>query len=457
MYDASFALPGAPNPNYIQYGMGLPVINRAKEPSIPTPPTVSSPETIAAKAANARVVSQLNAIPALKEIQQFAVNNQDRAVSPESSSILNGLIAELPEGEMKSELAAEKRDLGNLKQVVDKHLKGFGLGASQDLGGHGGTKLVTVNEGGQKHELFLKPKDEVELRNYKIINQLDPNLSKFMPRVYGEIRIDNKEYLVMENTRKSQEGHGLKQLADIKLSGKIDGKSEFNPIYDKNETVTTRGKEKGRLNAWQMGKGAALAPDGFMVAHGPKIARLFNYRNSSENLRKSLQNASSDNLLKLGKSLKEIQDVLDKSPIALIGASIILVEQEDQSIKALLIDPAHIQVDESKRQDVESNLSSEEHAKVYYGKPEVEEDRFSDQKQSNINALKGLVGVITEKQVDGLSRKSFDATKNTENKENLPEFPNRVFTTSTKLNEVSSVNTVVGRPSSPFSLLNEEE
>jgi hypothetical protein len=218
----------------------------------------------------------------------------------------------------------------------------------------------------------------------------------------------------MENTRKGEnEGH-FEQLADIKLAGKISGKEDFNPIADQAEMLTTRVEEKNVLDYDQMKLGAEMSPD-YMLAVGNKMFRLFRYNESEKNLFDALAGVDPINLKKLSDDLSNIEKLLHTSPVALIGASIILIKQPDGSIKPLLIDPAHLQVNADKREEVNLILQSNEKDKVYYGTSEM----FNDRKTSNLTGVRALTVSVSKLQSLIMSRRVNDSLFTIENMEKI--------------------------------------
>lgn len=292
------------------------------------------------------------------------------------------------------------------KKFIEKLLQEFGMKGSQDVGGHGGTFLAKITlPNGENHHLFLKPLDETEARNYAIIQEIAPEVTKFMPRVYGEIKIGPQAYLVMENTRIGKQDESLTQLADVKLAGKI-GKENFNPIADQEEMKVTRGKEKGWFDYMQMQQGAESAPH-YMLYVGKKLFRLFNFSSSETNLLNSLAGISAENLQKLNQRLKEMAEVLDASPVAFIGASLIFVKQSDGSVTPLLIDPAHIQVNEKQHEKIDPLLPKEDRKKVYYGNQTM----YSDRKQSNLLAMRAIHASVVAKIAETVKEKGITTTQ----------------------------------------------
>lgn len=334
--------------------------------------------------------------PAIVEAQKPA--NQS-SFDPEISQIREKLakISAMPLEEGKKELGI-RESLGN-------------------LGGHAGMCKgnITLDDGKDVY-LFLKPKDEVECRNYQIIERLAPDVAKWMPRFYGEVKVGGVSYLVLENTRLDSEGQEIQQFTDIKLAGKPNQHCpNFNPIADQDEWDTTRGETKSLLDFEQMKLGAEVSP-GYMIAHGPRELRLFHYEKSEENLRKAfmfhiLDYTSSETVLnQLEKDLRDLQEAMRKSPIGFIGASIILVKEKGR-IRPILIDPAHIQVNIEQKEAL-SDLAPE---KIYFGDAD---NNYRLYKESNENAMESVITAIQlfkqeiqQKYVDGTLDRPLDIKK----------------------------------------------
>ncbi|MDP1608107.1 MAG: hypothetical protein Q8L98_02195 [Chlamydiales bacterium] len=263
-----------------------------------------------------------------------------------------------------------------------------------NLGGHAGMcKGEIVLDGGKGVYLFLKPKDEVECRNYQIIERLAPDVAKWMPRFYGEVSVGGVPYLVLENTRLDSEGNDVKQLADIKLAGKLKGHPRFNPIADQLEWKITRGKEKNPIDYQQMKWGAEMAPDYMCPPECPRSQRLLHYGESEQTLKQAVMGNILDDyanpeeaLERLERDLEGLQQAMEKASIAFIGASIILMREEN-GIRPILIDPAHIQVDAEKRDEL-LDLNPE---KIYFSDTG---NRYGLYKQSNEIAMRSLISAV---------------------------------------------------------------
>ena len=332
--------------------------------------------------------AQANPLEEARIPQQYTQSDRDRQASGKQEVSSHEFDPVVLQKQRVQEERVNKEVLGQLQALQTPE-----IASSQDLGGHRKNLLATVTlSTGQTHHLFLKPRDETEARNYAIIQKLAPKVAQFMPRVYGEVRIGDQSYLVLANTRMDANGSPLKQLADTKLAGKI-SRSDFNPIADQEEMRTTRGEEKGWFDYTQMQIGAASAPH-YMSATGAKLFRIFNYHTSEGMLLDALEGIDSKNLQRLKSSIKDMYKALAESPIALIGASVIFVKQSDGTITPLLIDPAHMQVDPTKREEMGAFLPDRELSKVYFGKEKTYEER----KASNAVALAALTATITAKQ-----------------------------------------------------------
>lgn len=230
------------------------------------------------------------------------------------------------------------------------------LGASIDQGGHGGTLKGPLVINGETQQVFLKPFDGVEAKNYELLQKKTSQVSDFMPKVHG-VTTDSRgrKFLVMENARIDTQGQELKQYGDIKIAGKVSGFNIDNLICDQGEMIETRGKKKGRFDYYQMKSGADKAP-GFMFykdgAFLGKAGRILEFKNSTENLQKKLReaNPTKEDLMRLGNEILLLRDALKESGVALIGGSVIIVEDEQGGLKPKLIDPAHVQYDPSKKE-----------------------------------------------------------------------------------------------------------
>jgi hypothetical protein len=284
--------------------------------------------------------------------------------------------------------APPKHSLSTDNDEIVKIVHSASLTESNDLAGHGGTFQTSVVHNGQTHHLFLKPLQEVEQKNYDVLHEIAPDLVAFMPRIYGTTTIKGKEYLVQENLTKDTQGLSQTLLVEAKLSGKVDGKN-FNPIVDQAEMHTTRGRAKGFFVNFFMGLGAKFAPN-FMVRRGSGLTRLFNYRDSATNFLDTLKDSSPEHILKLKNDLEELQRVLSESPVALIGASILIIKQNDGSLRPVLIDPAHMQINP----DRVSEKAWDD--KLYFGT----ETQYKIQKQSNDIAITTLINAVDTKVIN---------------------------------------------------------
>lgn len=273
-----------------------------------------------------------------------------------------------------------------VKHELDLHI-------SEDKGGHGGTMRATVNLNDIAYPLFLKPLDQTEALNYKLIEAFSPTLARHMPTIYGTTEFEGTKYIVMENTR-VENGRPLEQLADVKLAGRVKGL--FNPIANQNEMLKTRGQNKNWADYGQMALGASVAAD-YMVAKGPKMLRLANYQSSKSTLQEMIRaaNATPEHIQKLKVELREIQTNIANSPFAFIGASIILVKQIVGSIKPILIDPAHMQVspsfeesilEQEESKSLHETFSQDEKRRIFFGNAQS----FKLQTLSNAQAFRQL-------------------------------------------------------------------
>jgi hypothetical protein len=269
-------------------------------------------------------------------------------------------------------------------QSAEEIKEALGIEQSIDLGGHGGTFKGRIEVDGAFRYLFLKPKDEVEYRNYQIIQRLAPEVAKFMPEVYGEIHIGEKSYIVMENIRINQEGEDLVQLADIKVSGKSEDDPYFNPIANQAEMMATRGLKKNLFDYWYM-QLCSQSADDFMINKGEKYERLFNYSRSKELFMELLNSISLVGLKNLIGSMATLQRVMHQCPISFIGASITPVIDSKGNVRIVFVDPSHIQVRSSEKQRLPSDLQ--------------ENTYFSDDekyKESNFKGMGAIINAINE-------------------------------------------------------------
>lgn len=232
---------------------------------------------------------------------------------------------------------------------------------SKDVGGHGGAIRTNRPVGGKY--LFLKPvsSDGTEPRNYRIINKLAPNLAKWMPKIYGEMEIGGRVYLVMENMRKDADGSDKAQPADVKLAGKVSGLS--NPIASAKEMEVTRNKTKTIATKLWMKLVTAIAPH-YLITKGG--FRLFDYFNSKKLLVASIQDLSTEHLRQLLDDLTQMHADINQSRVAFIGASIAMIRQKDGSVKPVLIDPAHIQCSNELNGEVTQLVGEKAANKVFF-------------------------------------------------------------------------------------------
>jgi hypothetical protein len=259
---------------------------------------------------------------------------------------------------------------------------------SRDQGGHGGTVKVEVPVQGAY--LFLKPKsnDATELRNYQVIQATDPDIARWMPTIHGEVERNGRPFLIMDNVLKSKENQKLRQLVDIKLAKQVDGL--HTPIMSDQEMLVTRGKKKSLLTRIWMRVVCTIGP-GFLITNGG--VRLADYILSKRILKKSLADISTAHLHKLAADLAKMKEDLERGGIAFIGASIILVHQQDGSVRPILIDPAHIQCSQRLAGKVLETLGTEESTKVFYEEGS-KHDTYRLFKQSNAQAIEAIIATL---------------------------------------------------------------
>ncbi len=263
------------------------------------------------------------------------------------------------------------------------------LTPSKDQGGHGGTFKGPLTLEGTTHQVFLKPFDGVETKNYELIQSKSPKLSEFMPKIHGLTTIGKKQFLIMENTRISGDGNELKQYGDIKIAGKVKGLD--NLIADQEEMLATRGKKKSYGDYTQMKAGANKAPGFLFYKDDPvvgAVGRFLHFPNSKENLHKKLKEAkpTEAQLLKLASKITKLQSCLKDSGIALIGGSVIIIQDEQGNLHPKLIDPAHVQYDPSSKEN------SEDQRCLFLGT----EEKFLARRESNTIGLTDLYTAILD-------------------------------------------------------------
>lgn len=354
----------------------------------------------------------------MKELMENRMKNPQSVdvITPNLRMRLQKLTDSLPPGmQPPSPIYYSAREW---ESYIEKSLKALKMdySESQDKGGHGGNfKARIVLPNGEVHQLFLKKQDEVEARNYRVLERIAPGLLEFSPQIYGSVMINGTKYLVMENTRLTAESESLEQLNDIKLAGKLRQRPEFNPIANQEEITITRGTKKGWLDERQMAKGAASSPD-YMIAHENPLKRLFNYQYSRENLKSSLNSIPPEERRKLILEICRLQEALDNSPVALIGASIILIKQQDGSIRPILLDFAHIQVDINQQKTVNSILNPQEQGKIYYSNSIKNSSlqHYDDQRTSNLTSLTAIIRDITAIDIDRAARDRLDSTRSSD-------------------------------------------
>lgn len=329
-----------------------------------------------------KLVASLNLLFKMQDLLSLPYSKWD-----ENKKTFNSLLAQLPQ-EMQEQISKYGLTLASSQSDWKKLVVALlGFEKSVDLGGHGGNICIKMKMDNQNHYLFLKKFDETEARNYQVIKALSPKLLDYMPKVYGEATLGTQKFLIMENTRVDDHGNSLKQLLDIKLAGKVEGLE--NPIANQEEMVATRGTEKNILDYEQMKIGAEFSPDYMIASKGLRAFRVFNYSKSKEALIHALQNEPLEKKELLLNELKKLKRALEDSPVAFIGASIILIKQSDGSIKPLLIDPAHMQVDPKERDSYFYVLRGVKN--IYYGT----DKKYNLQRISNFRALNSFITHIT--------------------------------------------------------------
>jgi hypothetical protein len=217
------------------------------------------------------------------------------------------------------------------------------------------------------------------------------------------VSVKEKKYLQLENLSRDQQGHTWQPLADAKLAGALEYKVDFNPIAHQGEMLVTRGVKKWWVDYKQMQMAAYSSP-GYMIAVGRRCTRLLHYRESEKKLLALLAECTLEQLNKFHNALYELMIILHNSPVALIGASILILKQEDGTIKPMLIDPAHMIVDRERSDDLERHFLEEECPKIYYG----DQKAFWEQKTSNHVGINALINAVERAKAISSAHKRFD-------------------------------------------------
>ncbi len=223
--------------------------------------------------------------------------------------------------------------------------------------------------------------DDTEYQNYKALHVYQQHITRYMPQFFGETVVDKKRYMVLENLL-SNGTDSFTPLADIKLSGKVEG---IHPIASQDEMRVTRGALKGICDREWMRFCAKHSPH-YMVVQGKGLQRFINYRNSEKILSGIINQLSEENKASLIKETKNILYALKTGDVALIGSSLLLIQNPlNGSVRPVLIDPAHVQygnllIDSQIIQDT-SKLFSEKMAPQKYEK----------RRESNILSLSAII------------------------------------------------------------------
>lgn len=276
---------------------------------------------------------------------------------------------------------AQRTHFQKLNQNLIAALLNAETKATGALGGHGNFRVAEVTVGNNNYSLFLKPFDEVEFANFKFIQeqlmgQEESSILKFMPRVYGSIdrEVDGKmvKFMVMENLRQNSQGK-WKQIADLKITR--------GGQYDPEELAATGRDQKTRGTALVMDTQAKIAGD-FLTVTTNKAMRTLGAGNS--------QKAFQNKILKATKQVEVIRDLekqfaelvrrIERSPMAFIGASIFVYQNE--SFKIYLADPAHGRADPTKFQ---------EQAHLFFGN----EADFRKRLKNNCDSIKAMQAAVS--------------------------------------------------------------
>ena len=286
-----------------------------------------------------------------------------------------------PAAEQTQTAAVEAENDAVLAAVKNADLQKIG-----GEGGHGGFMKGTVTVDGQERSVFLKPLDKAESSNYAFLQKnASSKLQEFMPRVYGKVDRDGKEFLVMQDLYSG----GRKQIADVKLSK--------GGIVSQDEMQATRGKPK-KLTTWlRMTLEPKLSP-GFMVAQGAKWQRTFLYFRSDSALKEKLgAGVDTKKLEKLSGKLGELEAAMEKSPMAFIGASLFIFKDKNGDYSVHLGDPAHAQV----KPGVNSEIQDLYHGASNSGDPVKDTQNkaaeFSDRITANRDSIQAIRKTIDTK------------------------------------------------------------
>lgn len=241
-------------------------------------------------------------------------------------------------------------------------------------GGKGGFRQVTIEIDGKKKKLFLKPIDTHEFSNIRFIHDecaksKDESILKYMPRVYGRFG----DYMVMEDLRDAPNGE-WQQKADLKISLG----SQSDP-----EELEATNRPKGLLEKGLMqfqDNNASL----FLALDRSKLQRTRNAIAGSEQIFKNLLlDLSPEVLPKLLDQFKELEKLLDNSPVAFIGASIfVFVSPDGKDIKIRLADPAHC---------IARPLAATEDRNIFFSR---NPQSFQDRLNHNKHAIKAMAAVV---------------------------------------------------------------
>jgi hypothetical protein len=282
--------------------------------------------------------------------------------------------------------------------------------ASGALGGKGGTRKQDINMNGEQVNLFLKPLEESEYRNYQGIALLS-QMAQHMPQIYGKIedvQLGGDKapgaYLVMQNTIPP----GSKQLCDLKAAyetKELRNEAKRSALADPRELEATNHKKKSAFSFGHMKffSGVVTARSklkGWMNVEKAKIDRPRGYYQSAEKTQKDLEGISSANLFALLGSLEQIRTSFLNSPsVGFIGFSIIFVQDQQGSVKPYLIDPAHVVFGGDKARELikEKNMYVDDEALKLY-------------RDSNFLALTSLIQFVHEEATDRLVKETLENT-----------------------------------------------
>lgn len=128
-----------------------------------------------------------------------------------------------------------------------------------------------------------------------------------------------------------------------------------------------------------------------MIAKGPPVLRFFYYGQSKKNMLKILEKFNPEQLKRLKTQVESLKKCCEQSSIAFIGASLVILQNEQKDPIVKLIDPAHIVVRDADRNRI---LGSYRESDQIFSTPDNK--KFEFQKESNIASLNVMLQLIQE-------------------------------------------------------------